>query len=152
MIQFEDIYQVMKRKAKTGHCLSLPIPIMKDGIILDAFLAFTVDRRTGNPRKPMGLYLADMNALSVDFVVEDFDGVRFEPAPFKMPDDYKDKLSKAHSLYGKVREEVASGHLSNAALEYSALVRNVSQASLLPFYEMLSPGVFSTSNSNGEEV
>lgn len=151
VIKFEDIYQVMKRKAKTGHCFSLPVPIMKDGIILDAFLAFTVDRRTGKPRKPMGLYLVDMSVLSADFVVENFDDVRFDPAPFKMPDDYKDKLAKAYSLYGKVREEVASGSLSNAAAEYSALVRSISQVSLLPFYEMLSPDIFNNGDPNGEE-
>ena len=99
----------------------------------------------------MGLYLVDMSVLSADFVVENFDDVRFDPAPFKMPDDYKDKLAKAYSLYGKVREEVASGSLSNAAAEYSALVRSISQVSLLPFYEMLSPDIFNNGDPNGEE-
>ena len=127
----------------------MPIPIMRDGRVLDVLFLYSVDTKTRKARKPAALLEVDVEASTVCRVdpSEFFGDIAFIESDLKMPENYRAQSDDAKAAYAAMRDEFSRGVVGNASARYAELVRAITQDSIMPFYEALAPSIFMRSNT-----
>lgn len=149
MPDYDDIRKMAASVIPIGTSVSMPVPIVRDGRVLDAFFLYTVDRKTRKPRKPEALLVVDYEESAVRRVdsSELFGDTVFVESDLKSPEDYQKLSSDAKAAYAAMRDEFSSGVTGDATARYAKLVQAITQDSIMPFYETLAPSVFARVNS-----
>lgn len=149
MPAYDDIRKVANSAIPIGTCVSMPVPIMRNGRVLDALFLHSVDRKTRKPRKPEALLEIDLEASTACRIdpSEFFGGTAFVESDFKSPENYRALSDAAKAVYAAMRDEFSCGIAGDATAKYAELVRAITQDSIMPFYEALAPSVFGRAGS-----
>lgn len=144
MPSYDDIRKAANNAIPIGCCVSMPVPIMREGSVLDVFFLYSVDRQTWQPRRPEVLLEVDPETRSVNRIDQPdvFKDVVFVESDFVMPNDYSKLSDAAKDCYEAARGEFAHNLSGDALTRYAELICAITQKSLLPFYEALAPSVF----------
>jgi len=144
MPSHNDIRKTANSAIPIGACLSMPVPIMRQGRVLDILFLYSVDRQTRQPRRPEVLLEVDPDTANVKRIDQPdaFKDVVFVESDFIMPNDYSRLSDETKDCYEAARDEFAHGLSGDALMRNAGLIRAITQKSLLPFYEALAPSVF----------